>query len=58
MPPPKTHEENRKLVCVVCFKKTKNIRQVTNAMEDRIKHLITNFRLSSRRFPTGICGTC
>jgi ribosomal protein L34E len=59
MPPARTHDENRKLVCVICFeKKGKLLQNVTNKLEERVQKFIPEYRIVSRRFPSVICENC
>lgn len=54
----KSHEENRKKVCVICFDKNKSVRPVTANQENVIQSTILGYRRSSMNFPSGICNTC
>lgn len=58
MTPPKTHNEHRKALCVVCFNKSKNLRPINIDLEDLIKTVIPQYRPSSKNFPSSICTSC
>ena len=63
MPPVKgkgqarSHEENRKVVCALCFKK-KGVRLLTRGQEQKIQELSSGFSTVKHFLPTGICNAC
>ena len=56
----RTHSENCKVVCIVCFRKPKELRNITDSVRDLIeKHILSD--LSDQKWswlPTTICGGC
>lgn len=63
MPPVKgkrqarSHEENRKVVCALCFQK-KGVRLLTRGQEQKIQELDPGFSTVKHFLPTGICNAC
>ena len=56
---PRTHEENRQIVCLVCMKKLKSLDKISPKMVDDIKtFFVPNFALNSDCFHSVICITC
>lgn len=55
----KSHDDCRLSVCVLCFKKGKQLRKITAEQEKIIKKYISpKFDLSEAKYPCVICGTC
>ena len=55
----KTHEENRKALCVVCIRKAKSLQNITENIAKMVKkHALANYTSSDISLPTSICGTC
>ena len=56
----KTHEENRSLICCVCWRKCdKNSRSVTKAIEDLVKKFVfESYSSLNESYPSSICGSC
>ena len=56
----KTHEENRSIICCVCWRKSdKNSRSVTKAIEDLVKKFVfENYASANESYPSSICGSC
>lgn len=55
---PKTHEENRCKVCVLCLKKV-NLRGISETVRGTIKeHFIPDIDLRNWYYPTRICAYC
>ena len=56
------HEDARKRVCILCFRKTGQhecLESATQLVRDRIhEHAISNVDLSDSRVPTGLCSSC
>ena len=57
MPNPRTHDDNRKLVCALCLMK-KGVRTLSKVTESRIQDLDPNFSLKKQYMPAGICNGC
>ena len=52
----KGHEEARKTICCVCFRKQKEMRTLTSVIETQICDLICNtFSVKDPKFSTVIC---
>ena len=64
MPPkklnrPRTHEENRRIVCALCLqKKGASVRPLKEDQEEKIKELDTSFSVKKNHLPAGICDLC
>ncbi|KAK6191301.1 hypothetical protein SNE40_003027 [Patella caerulea] len=53
------HEQNRKKVCLVCFKKGGSIVSICGLTLERIrKHYIDNYDENDTHLPAGICARC
>ena len=56
------HEDARKRVCILCFRKTgpqECLESATQLVHDRInEHVVSNVNLSDSRVPTGLCSSC
>ena len=60
MPPPKSHNAMRLSVCAICFRKPKNLRNISAKVKIQIQEAILP-EFGSERFdwlPTMICLTC
>ena len=56
MPPVRTHNENRALVCLMCFKKGSSVRKITGVILSRIqKYFMEDFDTSTLELPSSIC---
>ena len=59
MPPAKTHEECRKLCCLICKRKGKDNRQLSVGNKITIKtNFMPNFDEVQHFLPGGLCGSC
>ena len=59
MPPVRTHNENRALVCLMCFEKGSSMRKITGVILSRIqKYFIEDFATSTLELPSSICSRC
>ena len=54
---PRTHEENRKVLCAICVRK-KGVRLLTVGQENTIQQVDSCFSLQSCQLPSGICNGC
>ena len=54
-----SHEECRRVVCILCMNKAKEIRQITSRIHDLIKeYIFTGNELNDDRLSTATCSTC
>lgn len=58
MPKSRSHEECRACVCLLCFSKTKVIRNITESAREVIHRNITNIDFDDVRLPTEMCSNC
>ena len=59
MPPSRTHNENRALVCLVCFQKGASMGNIVGVTHSRIiKYFMEDFDPSDLKLPNGICSHC
>ena len=59
MPPALKHEDVLKQICGICYRKVKNLRNITNAFHDLIKkHHHPDYNLLSGDYPTVVCAPC
>ena len=59
MPPPRTHEQNRALLCTVCWRKGKDYRVIIESQKtDIAKYVYADFLKNQSFLPTGLCTTC
>ena len=59
MPPSLKHEDVLKQVCGICFRKVKNLRNITSAFLELIKkHHHTEYNLLSGDYATVVCAPC
>lgn len=55
----KTHAQCRVSICLLCFSKTKELRQVRKDQEIVIKkYFFSNYDANDERFPSVLCGSC
>lgn len=55
----RSHEENRKIICVLCYKKEKGVKHITDDLAVLIRnHAIPEFNVQCETFPTVICKGC
>lgn len=55
----KSHEENRKCVCILCMQKTKTMRALNVKTKDALKkYFIPEFDEQNEKFPTVLCTSC
>lgn len=55
----RSHEENRRVVCILCFKKSDGIRAVTEKQTKTIRtYFIADYDSSLTFYPSVLCGTC
>ena len=57
----RSHEENRKLICLVCFEKKKhlnNIKEGSKLIANIRQFLIPNFDLRNESLPSSVCSQC
>lgn len=56
---PKSHEENRHVVCALCFAKSGTMRKVSELHKNTIsEYFISDFKKREADYPDVICGTC
>lgn len=56
---PRSHEENRSVLCILCFTKSKGLRPVTEAQTETIRtYFLVDYNPHFVFYPTGICCTC
>ena len=59
MPPSRTHNNNRALVCLVCFQKGASMCNIVGVTHNRIiKYFMEDFDPTDLKLPNGICGHC
>lgn len=59
MPLPRTHDQNRAALCMICLNKAKNLTTITTRIHQLIQqYCMTGYDTSDDRLPTSICGTC
>ena len=59
MTPVKTHNENRQLVCLICFKKGSRMLRITDKELGRIrKYFMEDFDPMNEKLPNGTCSRC
>lgn len=55
----RTHSECRRHVCLLCFGKTKIMRNITETIQILInKHLMNGYDINDERLPQVLCGNC
>lgn len=55
----KSHDECRKCVCLLCFNKTKTMRNITKTAHKIIQeHIVSGYDESDDRLPTMLCSNC
>ena len=55
----RTHDENRNILCLLCFGKSKDMRQITNENRELIeRYFIHGYDPDDYRLPSAICSTC
>ena len=55
----RAHDENRKILCILCMKKDKDHRILCSQMAEMIKnYLIDGLNPDDKRLPHVICTTC
>ena len=57
---PKTHDDFRKIVCLLCCEKGKSTRKISAVLLDKIKDIrgFENYDSSNEKFPVACCGRC
>ena len=59
MPPIRTHNENRSLVCLICFKKGSSMKKSVGVALSRVKkYFKEDFDPSNQELPSSICARC
>ena len=58
MPVPRSHEQNRSILCVVCMNKAKEIRSVSDDIKTLLEKYCAPINWDDNRVPIVICGTC
>ena len=54
----RTHDENRQIICLLCFVKGIRLNNITNSLETRIKEILKTYDLSNDFLPRVICDSC
>ena len=54
----RTHEENRKIICLLCFGKSKNMRNLTKLLQNKVANVFEYYDESNDCLPTVICSSC
>lgn len=54
----RSHDEARKVVCVLCFQKANNSRKISEKYSNLIKSFIPDFIINNGLYPSGLCATC
>lgn len=55
----RTHEESRLVICLMCFKKNKSMRKISDSVVKIIKkNFIPEFDKAQDHFPLALCGNC
>ena len=55
----KTHEDWQKCLCLICFKNSEGLRQLTNKQRSLIdEHVLSGLGAADIRLPTGLCTNC
>ena len=55
----KSHEENRHVLCALCFSKSKTLRKITDAQKNIIsEYFLSNFKICEADYPDRLCVTC
>ena len=56
---PRTHSENREVVCGVCYRKSKDLRKITPLHLSQLTTLVdSSYSLDDSRFQTVLCKSC
>ena len=56
---PKTHQEVRKEICIVCVRKIPNVRKIQPNLVSLIKqHVYNGYTVENDALPSGICTAC
>ena len=59
MPPARTHSENLKCVCLLCMKKSKVMRNITDKLESLISEtVLCGYDFNDERLPKVLCSNC
>lgn len=53
-----THDENRFKVCLLCFRKRKEMFIIQMKLTDHVKSLFENYDEADDRIPGALCGSC
>ena len=55
----RSHEDNRKVVCLLCMQKAKSMRGISSVIHDTIKeHVLEEYDANDPRLPSVVCQTC
>ena len=55
----KTHEANRYLVCLICFKKGSSMKKISGIILKRVQdYFYEEFDPNDEKLPNGICARC
>lgn len=52
-----THDENRRKVCFLCFKKQNKMLVIENKLKTHMERLVDNY-VDDERFPAALCNSC
>ena len=59
MTPSRTHNENRSLVCLICFKKGSSMSTIVGVNLERVlKYFMEDFESCDLKLPNGLCSHC
>ena len=59
MPPVRTHNENKSLVCLICFRKGSSMKKIVGMTLSRIqKYFMADFDPCNLKLPSSICARC
>ena len=57
--PPRTHSENRGVVCGMCYKKSKDLRKISPHILAQLQQFVeSQYSLEDPRFQTVLCSVC
>lgn len=54
----RNHEEAKKVVCVLCFRKASNCRKMSQRLINLVKIFIIDYTSDHLSYPSGLCSTC
>lgn len=59
MTPPRTHSQNREVMCGICYRKDKNLRKISPDHLIKLQNLVdSRYSLTDPMFQTVLCVTC